>query len=73
MTDTNTAVDKGSHIENNVVMILRGSRERRMYCGMLMFRDLVIFSNKAGSLFRLADVHHVYTGLHTPFLCLCLL
>lgn len=50
MTDTRTAVDNGSHMEKSVLRIFRGSRERRTYGGMLMFSDLVIFSNKAGSL-----------------------
>lgn len=50
MTETRTAVDKGNQEENSVVIIFLGSRERMMYGGMVMFRDLVIFSRRTGSL-----------------------
>jgi hypothetical protein len=50
MTETSSAVDSGSHDENNVVIMFLGSRERRMYGGMVIAKDFVIFSSKAGSL-----------------------
>lgn len=62
MTETRTAVDKGSHEENSVVIIFLGSRERMIYGGMVMFRDLVIFSRRAGSLPTLGYFCHEYSG-----------
>lgn len=53
MTETSRAVDNGSHAENNVVRIARGSRERVICSGRAIFNDFVIFSVIAGSLHRL--------------------
>lgn len=50
MTETRTAVDKGSHMENKVDIRFLGSRERMTYGGIVMFKDFVIFSKRAGSL-----------------------
>lgn len=50
MTDTRTAVDNGSHVENKAVIMFLGSRERMIYGGIVMFNDFVIFSRRAGSL-----------------------
>ena len=55
MTDTKTAVERGNHAENKVVMMFLGSRERRIYGGILIFNDLVIFSNRTGSLASVRD------------------
>jgi hypothetical protein len=50
ITDTNSAVDRGSHDEKRAVRIARGSLERVICGGKVMFNDFVIFSVKAGSL-----------------------
>ena len=50
ITETSSAVDRGNHELKRVVTIARGSRERVMCGGRVMFKDFVIFSVKAGSL-----------------------
>jgi len=50
MTDTRSAVESGNHSEKRVVRMARGSRERAICDGRLMFSDFVIFSVRAGSL-----------------------
>jgi hypothetical protein len=50
MTDTRSAVESGSHAEKRAVRMARGSRERAICDGRLMFSDFVIFSVIAGSL-----------------------
>lgn len=50
MTETSTAVDRGSQDWNTVVRSARGSLERRTCGGMVRPRDLVIFCKSSGSL-----------------------
>lgn len=50
MTETNSAVDRGSHAAKSAVRIALGSLERSICMGSVMFKDFVIFSVIAGSL-----------------------
>ena len=52
MTETRTAVERGSQAEKSVVRIARESLDRKMCGGILSERDLVIFSTVAGSLYH---------------------
>ena len=53
MTETRTAVERGSQAEKSVVRIARESLDLKMCGGMVNESDFVIFSIVAGSL------HHV--------------
>ena len=71
MTDTSTAVDKGSHKEKTVVRIARGSRERSTWVGTFKARDFVIFSVTVGSLVShqlvsKRDAVECGSGFHLP-------
>lgn len=61
MTETSSAVERGSQELNTEVRIARVSREREMCTGRVMFNDLVIFSSRAGLLERVRFQYQVRT------------
>jgi hypothetical protein len=53
ITDTRTAVERGSQVEKMALRIFLGSRERNTWAGIVIERDLVIFPNNTESLINL--------------------
>lgn len=68
MTETRRAVESGNHEENSDVSNSRGSRDRAICGGMLIFKDFVIFSSNVESLMDAVSINFLclVRGMRAP-------